>query len=700
MPRGRTLFLRVAVLAVFLVLVGRLGWLVGVKGEDITQRAEALRLERKKIEPIRGAMLDRAGRHLAVSVPTYTVVADTIQMKDPRAQQKVAQGLAPLIGLDAEAILKKLRANPNSGWVPLKGGLGLEQVQKIQALRLDGIYFERQQQRVYPQGMAANHVIGYLNAEKRGEYGLEARYDEELRGKEGEILAEFTLGQTPIENTIKEQVPERPGRNLVLTLDASLQQRAEAKLDEVMKQYEAKRALVLAMDVHTGEILVMAMRPGADPGRRETWGDPVDFNRITNWAISHPMSPGSIFKTITIAAALEEGAITPESTFVDEGTIVLSGSRIRNWDGYGSTKPETIAELMQRSSNVGLVKIGQKLGNQNFVKYLKAFGFMEPTGVDFSADSAGNFGSPFEQKQDIDWGNMFIGQHLEVTPLQMIRAVAAIANGGKLVTPHLVKEIREGEDKVVWTAPTEPVRQVISAKTANEVKEIMVSVVEKGTARTALLDRYTVAGKTGTAQKFENGRLKDRYLADFIGFAPASNPQVAMLVMVDEPKGVGYGGLVAAPIFKELMPLVLEALQIPPDRPVKEQPQPTAVAGQVPDLQWLPVSVVRERLNEAGLEPRFTGKGDVVAAQSIAPGTSVRPGAVIDLTLVPKNPADGLVHMPNFTGLSLAEAGRLAAEFDLVLKAGGSGFVVGQDVRPGTVVSVRSGVGVRLAPRP
>ncbi len=687
----------------FCILAGRLVWIQVVKAEEIAGRAVAVRLQEREEVPLRGAILDRSGRPLAVSVPISQVFVNRLQLREEQEPQ-VAAELASILDLSAEEVLRRMRQSPSPGRALVYDEADSELVDRLMADLPHGVYVERTDRRSYPQGDAANQVIGWLNSEGRGASGLEAFYDEVLRGEPERFLAEFTLGGVPIEHTIREHEEGKPALDLLLTLDLGLQQLAEQTLDRVIKEWDAKRALVIAMDAHTGEILVMAMRPGADLNDRASWGDPVEWDRLTNWAIRDSLSPGSIFKTITTAAALEERAITLDTTFIDTGKMELDGWVIRNWDQHIPADPEpmTIAELLQRSSNIGLIQVGQRLGPERFIRYLQSFGFMERTGIDLPGEGTSVGLSNFDEKKAVDWANMYIGQHLEVTPIQMIRAVAAIANGGRLVTPHLVKEMRDPEGRVVWAAQPPKGRQAISQATAREVRQLMVSVIEEGTARAAKMEGYTAGGKTGTAQQYPNGVERERKLADFVGFAPASNPQVVMLVMVDEPKGHGYGGVIAAPIFGELMPHVLRAINIPPDSPAalgEEQAPPRAVEGVVPDVRWLPVARAQERLASAGFTFELEGQGAVVSAQSVAPGTEAERSSTVVLTVIPA-PEDGKVHVPDFSGLSLVEAVRLAEEVGLTLKAGGSGFVAAQDPPPGQLVPARSTLSVRLAPRP
>ena len=702
--KGRTRFLSLMVLLVVTGLIGRLGWVQVVQADAITAKVESWRLVQQPLVPTRGAIRDRDGLPLAVSVPYYWLVASPFHMQEKEKQQASVK-LSAMLKKTADEILRQLQENPESQYEILAKKLTLEQARTVEAMRLPGINLIQQTDRVYPQAFTANHILGYLNAEGHGDFGLEARYDTVLGGAPGWILAEFTHGRIPIENLIKAQVEAKQGQDLILSIDAALHHRVEQILDRVVLENKAQRAMVLAMNPHTGEILVMAMRPGAHPGDRRTWGDPVDFSRVNGWATS-PLPMGSIFKTITVAAALEEQKITTTESFHDPGKVIIDGWAITNWDGPApSTKYETVSQLMQRSSNVALIDIGNRLGKENFRRYLQGFGFLEKTGIDLSFEDTANIGVPFEEKIAVDWANMYIGQHLEVTPIQMLSAVAAITNGGSLVQPHLVKEIREAETgNVVQVTSTAPRRQVISQATAAEVREIMISVIEQGTGGGAKMAGYTAGGKTGTAEKFLNGqRQAGKYVADFVGFAPAHNPQVVMLVMVDEPTvGQGYGGLVAAPVFKEVMPLVLQAIGIPPDSKAaldQEKAPPKVVSGVVPNVAWLPAVRASDRLREAGFTAKFIGTGELVAEQSVKAGTAAKSGTVVELKLVARDPANETVRVPDFAGLSLAEASQLAGEIGLTLKPSGSGFVADQEPLAGAAVPARSSLAVRLAPR-
>lgn len=693
----RARLLRAIMLLLLITAFGRLIYVQAFHRDFILSMASDMRQQDRDLYPNRGAILDRHGRILASSVWLESVVANPRQIEDKPA---AAAQVAAILGMKPEQVLGILNDPPSPGFAWLMRRVTLEQARQIDSLGIEGIGTLPEPVRQYPQGDIAAQVIGFVGADGDGLEGLELYYEEELRGLPGEITAEFTLSEVPIYGTVTHLVPSQEGKTLVLGLDAALQKTVERYLDEVVQKQKANRALVLVMDVHTGDLLVMAMRPGFDLNDR----DEATRDQMRNWAVTDALSPGSIFKPVTVAAALEEKAITMDELFVDEGVILMPGGvTMRNWDGgVPHRDPVTVRELLQQSSNVGMIKIGRKLGNERFTQYLEAFGFLRTTRVDFPGESEPYLGESWEEKREIDWANMFIGQHFSFTPLQMVRAIAAIANGGQLVEPRLVQEVRSSDG--TQTVIRQPVRrQILSPQTAAEVRELMVGAVEKGTGGLALTPGFRVGGKTGTAEKFVNGKKIDRYTAGFVGFAPAEDPKVAVLVMVDEPEGQGFGGLVAAPVFSALAPEIMSALSINPDpeRLPKEPPKPSAEArpDPVPNLLWLPVSKALEKAFLAGYTPRLKGEGSLVTRQSLNPGTVGKVGAELELTAEPAARDQPDHRVPSLQGMSLAEAGDVLHSLNLVLSAEGSGFVVEQDPAPGTPVPSRGTVRVKLTGR-
>lgn len=705
MQRARINQFRLFVLFCLVVIIGRLVWIQGVKAEEIVALGD--RRMGMELTPLRGAIVDRNGRSLAVSVPVWTIVADAPRIGKEELPELAAL-LGPLLGLEPAAIQKRIAEDPLNGYIKLKERLDFataDQVQKaVQKAKLDGIAAIPDAVRQYPQGATSLNILGYLDSESKGAAGLELSYERQLRGEPGYVKAELTQSNTPISGTVAQYVPSEPGLDLVLALDLPLQEQFERKMDAVVKEQEAKRALAIAMDVHTGEILAMAQSPRESITNRANWN--LTNLAMQNWAIADVKPPGSIFKVLTSAIALEERSITPQTLIGDDGKITISEVTLFNWDQYvpATPKPSTLSELMQRSSNVGLIKVGQSIDRERFVDYLKQFGLLQRTGIDLPGEIGPVLGEkPFPDKYDVDWANMYIGQHIEYTPIQVMTAIASVANGGYLVQPHLVKEVRNPAGQVVEAKSALPRRSVITEETAKEVQSIMIDVIEKG-YRHAKPEGYLAGGKTGTAQLVDpkTNLLMERPLADFIGFAPANNPQVMLMIMIDEPKPPGYGGQIAAPVFAELMPKVMQSIGIPPDSDAavgNDTAPPKVVEGIMPEVRWLPVERAKERLTEAGFAVDVQGKGSVVATQSVAPGTKADPKKAVTIILTDNPAKQGFVRVPSFLGLSLPEADSLAKEVGLSLKGMvGSGFVSAQEHAVGAEVPHGSTLSLRLAP--
>lgn len=704
MQRVRINQFRTIVLLLLAVIIGRLIWIQGVKAEEIVARGD--RRQDMDLTPIRGAIVDRSGRNLAVSVPVWTIVANARQI-DAEMREEIGNYLAPILQMEPAAIVKRIADEPLNGNIKLKEHVDFataDQVgQVVTSQRLNGILAIPDAIRQYPQGATSLNLLGYLDSESKGAAGLEAFYEKQLRGQPGWVKAELTDANTPISGTVAGFVPSEPGLDLLLSLDISLQQQYERRLDALVKEQDAKRALAIAMDVHTGEILAMAQSPRESITNRANWGD-LSGLAFKNWAIADVKPPGSIFKTITSSIALEERTITPQTIIADEGKITFGPDTLFNYNLYVPPVPEleTLTKLMQRSSNIGLIKVGQTVPHDRFIDYLKQFGLLQPTGIDLPGEVGPLLGEkPFLEKAQVDWANIYIGQHIEYTPIQVLTAIASIANGGYLVQPHLVKEVRNPAGQVVETKSAQPRRNVITEETAKEVQSIMVDVIEKGYPH-AKPKGYVAGGKTGTAQLFENGKLKERSLADFVGFAPANNPQVMLMIMIDEPKGLGYGGQIAAPVFAELMPLAMQAVGIPPDSDAavgNDKAPAKVVDGIVPEVRWLPVERAKERLTEAGFAVDVQGKGSVVATQSAAPGAPADRKKAITITLADTAAKQGFVRVPSFLGLSLPEAAALAKEVGLSLKGMvGTGFVAAQEHAVGAEVPRGATISLRLAP--
>jgi cell division protein FtsI (penicillin-binding protein 3) len=532
--------------ALFLLLLGaataRAAWLGTVKSDSLGDRAVQQQVEDLVVPARRGTIVDRRGVELAVSEDAVTVFAHPFLIDDPAA---VAARLAPLVGRTEAELLEKL-SDRDSGFVYLRRKMDASLGHQVEQLGIEGIDTVIEPKRSYPQGHLAAQVLGMVGTENTGLSGLEYSREEELGGDDGRRrLVKDALGE-PV--SLIETERAEPGEDLRLTLDAAIQERVEAVMGEVGQTYQPAGATALVMDPRSGAILALANWPRVDAN--DVAGSPAYATQ--NRAIQFNYEPGSTFKAFTVAGALEEGLIEPHTPFAVPPTIQVADRVIGEaHDGGGGTL--TTADILARSSNVGTVMIGMRLGNERFDRWVRRFGFAKPTGVDLPGENQGIV-LDVEDYSGSSIGNMPIGQGISVTPIQMASAFTAIANGGIKRQPYIV------------AGAGSPGTRVLSRRTAGQVSSMLEGVLAAGgTAAEASVDGYTLAGKTGTAEKAENGTYsKTDFVASFIGYAPARNPRLLVSVMVDEPRGDIYGGTVAAPAFERIMEFALPYLKIPP----------------------------------------------------------------------------------------------------------------------------------------
>lgn len=530
-------------LILLLLAVGRAAWLGTVKADEFKQRALSQQVEDLTLPARRGMITDRRGTELAISEDAVTVFANPFLVENP---PQVAAKLAPLIEVPATELLEKL-ADRSRGFVYLRRKLDATRGAKVEALEIEGIDTVVEPKRRYPQGHLAAQLLGTVGTDNTGLAGIEQSLEKRLHGSDGKRrVVRDALGD-PI--SIVEVKRAEPGEDVRLTIDSALQERVEAVMAEVGQAFRPRGATAVVTDPRTGAILALANWPRVDAN--DIGGAP-DWAR-QNRAVAAVYEPGSTFKAITVAGALEEGLITPQTPFGLPPTIQVADRVIREAHDRGGMTL-TVAEILAQSSNIGSVMIGLKLGKDRFDKWVRRFGFGSPTEVDVPGESPGIVPQPKDYSGS-SLGNMPIGQGLAVTPVQMAAAYGAIANGGVLKTPYVVAgDGGKGE-------------RVISKKTSAQVTKMLEGVLAAGgTASEAAIPGYTLAGKTGTAQKADpaGGYSKDKYIASFIGFAPAINPRLLVSVMVDEPKGSIYGGVVAAPAFQKILAFALPYMRIPP----------------------------------------------------------------------------------------------------------------------------------------
>lgn len=539
----------------FLFLLGSAGakavYLGGVRGGALRQAAHTQQVQEVTVPAPRGTITDTHGTDLAVSEPASDIAANPHLI---RAPQRVADRLAPILGLSAGQLLRDL-TKPDTGFVYLVRQLPADRAARVDKLKLAGISSIPSSRRVYPQGWLASQLLGTVGIDGEGLSGLEYADDRLLRGHDGERrLVNDALGQ-PI--SLRDIRPERPGRNLTLTIDATIQDKVEEVLQGVGSMYSPRGATAVVMNPDTGAILALANWPRVDAN--DVAGAPP-YARA-NRTVMSAYEPGSTFKAFTVAGALSEGLVTPQTSFTLAPQIQVADRTIHDAEARG-TETLTTAQILAQSSNVGAITIGLKLGKVEFNRWVRRFGFGRPTGVDLAGE-AGGIVPRVSQYSGSSMGNLPIGQGLAVTPMQMATAYAAIANGGILRTAHIVRSV-DGR-------PTRLPRghRVISAGTASALRTMLEGVLAAGgTASEVSIPGYKLAGKTGTANKPDpatGGYSDTKYVASFVGFAPADHPKLLVAVMVDEPKGQIYGGTVAAPAFQKIAAFALPYLRIAPN---------------------------------------------------------------------------------------------------------------------------------------
>ena len=530
----------------FLVVVGRAFWLQGVQGSSLASQAISQQTETITVPGLRGSLLDRRGNELAASEDAATIYATPYQVKNPPL---AAEKLARILDLKPGEVLADL--TEESGFSYIAHKVTLEQAARIERLDLEGIGQLPDSRRTYPQGEMAGQVIGSIGSENQGLNGLEMGEEEVLAGSDGERrIVTDALGDPIRLETIEEA---EDGEDIQLTLDPLIQEETERALAEIGETYTPEGATAIVVEPRSSEILAMANWPPVDPNDLSEASNDDLLNRATGFTYE----PGSTFKAFTVAAALEEKLVTPTSEFTLVPSIQVADRVIEESHPRG-TENMTVSQILAHSSNVGSVTIGLEVGAEKFDRWIRRFGFGRPTGVRFPAEEQGLV-LDLDEYSGSTMGNLPLGQGISVTPMQMVAGYSAIANGGVLERPRLVKRI--GEEEV-----HEPKgKRVISPQVAAEVREMLEGVLAPGgTASEVSVPGYTLAGKTGTAEVAENGAYSEtKYVASFIGFAPAENPQLLAAVIVDQPQGEIYGGSVAAPAFGQIAEFALPYLGVP-----------------------------------------------------------------------------------------------------------------------------------------
>jgi cell division protein FtsI/penicillin-binding protein 2 len=701
--RNRHLLIALVFLAWMGAIIWRLADVQIKRHAEFTASARAQHSRTSGLQPLRGAIVDRHGVELAATVDPDTVVADLYKLAfkdEPKARaekERIAAALAPLLDEKKDALLAKL--NGRHKLPVLKRRVDAATSEKlaevIEKQKLRGIQLVKAAQRYYPNGALAAHSLGFVNAENAGVAGLEMRHDASLVGKPGERTEEVTARGVAF---LRRDVPPASGARVETTLDLALQHKVEAALAVALQETQARSVSAVVIEPQTGEILALANAPTFDPNARMKSDE--GFAR-RNRAVSDTYEPGSVFKLVTYAAAIEEGLATPEEKI--DCRSILIGSRVKNDDHPGVY---TVAEALAKSSNVGAMRLAQRVvkahGRERLADYIARFGFGAKTGVDLPAEASGRV-RPASEWQEISLGSIPVGYEVTVTPLQAAAAMAAIANGGVWVQPHLVRRV-VAPDGIVLEEAKPKTHRVVSERTAATVAQMLEQVVTGGTGKRALqFGGYRAAGKTGTAYKAEGGRYsKTKFVATFAGFVPVTKPHFAIVVTVDEPKGLHQGGQVAAPVFNHIAEAALGDFGVMPeteDHRLAVAKLEEAYRAKLGERAEGPVDgVPTEEADEPGVNKNGGKKGGAKNATSPPPApdqekvrrnevaVASKPGSREPKSRDNAAPKGDAALMPDLRGRSLRDVIGAASRLQLKLQVKGGGLAVKQSLAPGARV--------------
>jgi len=597
------------------VLLGtRLGYLQLWKNEFFQTKALEQRIQKIPIEGLRGTIYDRNGVPLAMSVSAHTVYAIPAEVENPQA---TAATLAGILDLDEEFILQRITKRSATEW--LKKKVGEEQARQIIALDLPGIGVVPTSTRIYPYGSVAPQVLGFVGIDNQGLEGLELYYDDFLRGTPGQTVFERDAHGRALEDGVRGYLPGEKGGDLVLTIDIFLQRIAEEEVRRATLETGSRLGVIVITDPTNGEILATARYPSYDIEEFEKY--PVENRR--NIAVTDAYEPGSTFKAVTAAIAVNEGVASLNSEFFDPGYIRVSGWNVRCWNrgGHGS---QTFAQTMQNSCNPYYAKLALDLGAERFYAGLTDFNLGYKTGIDFPGEVGGTLRAPSPNIPLVTWANIGFGQGLTVTPIQLIASFGAIANDGIYSVPHYVKELVTSEGSFPPDIPEQ--RQIVGTKAAETTAYVLRSAVEVGSGKRAEVAGYDVAGKTGTAQLVEHGRYShSKMVTSFAGFAPKDDPKMAALLVLWEPQGAFYGGIIASPVFARLAEKVLPYLGV--ERKTVASSGHRQVA--VPDVGNMEVAQAVAKLQQSRFAVEVVGPGTRIIGQVPAPGAKVDEGSLV-----------------------------------------------------------------------
>ena len=558
--KKKILFYLIVFQTSFAFLIFRVFFIQSIKADEYQKMAYEQQTRDRLISPKRGEIVDRNNNIIATNESVYSISVINSQVKEP---EKVSKILAEKLELNYDNVLKKV--NKKVALERIKTKVDKNIADEIRNLNLDGVMIDEDIKRVYPNNNMASQVIGFVGKDNQGIVGLEAKYDEYLEGKQGKILTETDARGVEFNNSKQERISPTNGYTLVTSLDINMQKYAEQALEKVVEAKGAKRGSIILMNPQNGEIYAMANKPDFDLNEpfvinnedlKSNWDNMSEkekndaLNQMwRNFSINDTYEPGSTFKVMTSAMGLEEGIVTPDTNFNCSGGKTVAGRYIKCWRSPRSHGSQTFTQGVQNSCNPVFMEIGEKLGAQKFYEYMNIFGFNEKTGVDLPGEAVGIMHKE-EKVGPVELATMSFGQSFQITPLQLLRAISSVINGGELITPHFGTKIVDENGNVIEELKYKKGERTVSKETSEQMKSILESVVAEGTGNKTYIPGFRIGGKTATSEKLP--RKSGKYIASFCAFSPAENPQVIALVLVDEPQGVYYGGQVCVIIVQRL----------------------------------------------------------------------------------------------------------------------------------------------------
>lgn len=649
--KKRLVIVMVLACSLFLCLIFRIGYLQLIKGEWLSTKAAEQQTREIPIEAKRGTIYDTNMKELAVSVTKYTVWCKPVEVKDAK---KTSEQLSKILDEDYDDIYKKVNKK-KMALVKVKRWIDDKTANKVTKAGLSGIWVAEDNQRYYPYGNFASYVLGHTSSDSSGVAGIELKYDGVLKGTAGKLVVSTDAAGKEIPQGSEQYYEPTTGNGLVLTIDEVIQHYCEKAAQKAYEENNATKVTIIAMDPKTGDIKAMVKKPDYNPNTptkaiypyyEKILEECKDDDKKTmaaysnmwrNTAISDTYEPGSTFKLITSSAGLEEGVVKQNDKFTCNGSVTVEGSKIKCWRSYRPHGAETFKQGVQNSCNPVFVEVGRRLGVSKMYNYIDAFGLNKKTNIDLPGEA----GSILYKEKDVgpvELATISFGQSISVTPIQLITSVCSIVNDGNRMQPRLVKAYTDNKGNITKGLDPVKVKQVISKETSAQMREIMESVVTDGGGKIAYLPGYRLGGKTGTAQKVINGTYaQGHYVCSFVGMAPADDPQIVVLAIVDEPTGVmAFGSTTAGPIIKEVMSNTLKYLDVEPKYTEEEKAENVKTKVKVPDVRGLTIEEATKVLEEAKLEANIDNdvdikKGTVIKDMFPKPDVSVNEGSLISI---------------------------------------------------------------------